>query len=231
VIIILASRYDQAARLLAERWAAHDATLLTAQDLSASGWNFQTPAWGSGQAVAGGRVIANDRITGVLTRLAGIDPAELDHVAPEDAAYIASEMTAFLVAWLSTLSCPVLNRPAPECLCGPTWRTERWIRVAAGLGIPVQFIHRDSRNDSTPGVEHSSAGVTVVGERCFGSVDVSLANHSRRLAASAGVGLMEVRFTSPERDGQLVRVNLCPDVSAAGVGQAVIEYFAGAAVC
>ncbi len=231
MIVVLASRHDQAARSLAERWADHGATLLTAHDLSEAGWIFHAPARGSGQAVAGGRVVANRQITGVLTRLAGVDPGELDHVAPEDAAYVASEMTAFLLAWLSTLACPLLNRPAPESLCGSTWRAERWIRFAAGLGIPVQPVHRDSRDDSSAGCEPFAASVTVVGERCFGAVDSSLADHARRLAAAAGVGLLEVRFTSPGRGGRFMRVNLCPDVSADDIGEAVIEYFEGAAVC
>jgi hypothetical protein len=71
----------------------------------------------------------------------------------------------------------------PERLCGPAWRAERWIQFAAGLGIPVQSIHWDSRADSSAG-ELPSTGVTVVGERCFGSVDVSLVDHARRLAAA-----------------------------------------------
>ena len=225
MIIILASRYDQAARSLAERWAAQGAALLTAPDLSEPGWNFHAPARASGKAVAGGRVVANHEITGVLTRLAGVDPAELDHVAPEDSAYVASEMTAFLLAWLSTLECPILNRPEPECLCGPAWRAERWLRFAAGLGIPVQSVSRDSRNDSSSGFEPSSAGVTVVGEQCFGFVDSSLANHARRLAAAAGVGLLEARFSSPERGGRFVGVNLCPDVSADDIAQSCFRIF------
>jgi hypothetical protein len=231
VIVILASRHDQAARSLADRWAVQGAALLTAQDLSVPGWIFHTPARESGQAVAGGRVLTNQQITGVLTRLAGVDPGELDHVAPEDAAYVASEMTAFLLAWLSTLECPLLNRPAPECLCGPAWRAERWIRLAAGLGIPVQSLRRDSRDDAATAFELSSAAVTVVGDRCLGSVDSSLADHARRLAAAAGVGFVEVQFTSPARGGRFVRVNLCPDISTDDVAAVVFEYFAGTAVC
>ena len=231
MIIILASRYDQAAKSLAERWAARDAALLTPRDLSEAGWNFHVPARASGQAVAGGRVIANHDITGVLTRMVGVDPGELDHVAPEDSAYVASEMTAFLLAWLSTLECPILNRPTPECLCGPAWRAERWIRFAAGLGFPVQSIRQDSRDGSATDFEHSSAGVTVAGERCFGAVDSSLADHARRLAAAAGVGLLEVRFNSPDRDGRFVGINLCPDVSVDDVADAIFEYFQRVAVC
>jgi hypothetical protein len=231
VIILLATRHDQIARSLAERWAAQGAALLTAPDLSEPGWNFHASARASDKAVVGGRVVTNQEITGVLTRLAVVDPDELDHVAPEDSVYIASEMTAFLLAWLSTLECPILNRPAPECLCGPAWCAERWIRFAAGLGIPVQSVRRDSRDDSSPGFEPSSASVTVVGEQCFGFVDSSLANHARRLAVAAGVGLLEIRFTSPERGGRFVSVNLCPDVSADDVAEAALEYFERAAVC
>jgi hypothetical protein len=38
--------------------------------------------------------------------------------------YVAAEFNAFLLAWLSAQSCPVLNRPTASCLSGPNWQPE-----------------------------------------------------------------------------------------------------------
>jgi hypothetical protein len=231
VIIILASRHDELARSLAARWDAHEAVVLTARDLSEPGWRYHAPAFERGQAIAGGRPISNREITGVLTRVPGVYEGELDHVMVDDCAYVASEMNAFLLAWLSGLDCRMLNRPTPECLCGPSWRMERWVRVAARLGIPVEPVRRDSAENSLLDFKDSGAVVTVVGQRCFGDVHSSLVDHARRLAAAAEVDLLDVHFTGAERGHRFVNVNLCPDLSAPEISGAVLDYFRGAGEC
>jgi hypothetical protein len=220
VIIVIASRYDEVAAALAARW---DAALLTPVDLSATGWRYYVAAPELGTAVGGGQRVPNSEIAGVLTRLPVVYEQELDHVDAEDRAYVACEMKAFLLAWLSALRCPVLNRPSPECLCGPAWRTEWWVGLAARLGIPVQPLRRDSTVGFVPDCAPSGAVVTVVGERCFGSVDSSVAEHARRLASAAAVDLLEVRFTGPDYGSRFVQANLCPDLSTPEVADAVLD--------
>jgi hypothetical protein len=229
-MIILASRYDEMASALAARWESDRVALLTPADLSVCGWRYYAGAPQAGVSVANGQLVRNDQIGGVLTRLRRVDGRELDHVEFEDRAYVASEMNAFLLAWVSALKCPVLNRPSPESLCGPEWRLERWVRFAAGLGVPVQPVQRDSAACSMPSVD-SDALVTVVGGRGFGQVDTSLAGHATRIAAAAGIDLLEVRFTGHERDSRFLNVNLMPDLSNSEVADAVLHYFRGATPC
>jgi hypothetical protein len=188
------------------------------------GWRFEMPAAGASMLIAGGRALASSDISGVLTRLSGVYGMELDHVAAEDRSYVSSEMTAFLLAWLSSLTCPVLNRPTPSGICGPNWRIENWIHLAAGLGIPVKGVRRSTSlasSDETPG----GIPVTIVGEQCLGDVHPSLADYARRLAAAAGVDLLEVRYTSAEHDGRLQNVTLWPDVSRPEVADALLNFF------
>ncbi len=220
MIVVVASRYDEMAAALAARW---DAALLTPVDLSAPGWRYFAADPGRGTAVAGDRLISNNQITGVLTRLPSISEQELDHVAAEDRAYVAAEMRAFLLAWLSALPCPVVNRPTPDCLCGPAWRTERWLALAGRLGIPVQPVGRDTTVEFAADWADEGAAVTVVGERCFGSVDSSLADHARRLASAAVVALLEVQFSGPQRGSRLVGVRLCPDLSSPEIADAALR--------
>jgi hypothetical protein len=226
--IVLASRYDKQAALLASRW---DAALLSPVDLSIPGWRYRAPGFDQGSVVAAGREIPNREIRGVLTLLPFVDQRDLEHVHPEDRAYVASEMSAFLLAWLSALRCPVINRPSPECLCGPGWRVEQWLRLALRLGIPVQPIQRDSGAALDTNPLDAGTVVTVVGDRCFCDADPILAANAARLAGAAGVELLEVRFTGPARGDRFVTANVCPDLSAAATADAVMDRFGELVAC
>jgi hypothetical protein len=159
-----------------------------------------------------------------------VPATELDHVTAEDRAYVSSEMTAFLLAWLSSLPCPVLNRPTPSGLCGPGWRIEQWIHLAAGLGIPVKSVRRST---SGTAVDQTQGGisVTIVGRECLGTVDPALADYSRRLATAADVDLLEVRYTSAGPDARLQGVCLWPDVARPEVAGALLHLFESRVPC
>jgi hypothetical protein len=168
MIVILASRHDAPARALAARWADQDAALLTPRGLSAAGWRHHLGSPEDSAAVVGGRTLPVADIKGVVTRLWSVGEADLPHVVPEDREYVAVEMSAFLTSWLSSLECPVLNRPTATCLAGPNWRAEEWTHRAARLGIPVRPVERrsalgDAAQPAPPAEELAS--VTVVGER------------------------------------------------------------------
>ena len=233
MLVIVASRLDTAAHALAERWAAHGATLLTCADLSGAGWRHHLNDPERSKAALGGRVVAIAEISAVLTRSPGVHTKELVHIVPEDRPYVAAEMTAFLVSWLTELRCPVLNRPTATSLLGPGWRLEQWVYVAAQLGIPVSPFHRrvthgsaapSGSGDSLPGARPRSTMVTVVGDRCFGDVDPSLARHARTLADAAGVDLLAVYFSSPDPDAVLLGADLWPALTNDEVIDAVLAY-------
>jgi hypothetical protein len=248
VLVIVASRHDKAAEALVANWAAHghSVSLLTPEDLSVVGWRHYLSSihvgdrgdegestissTSSSSAVVGGVAVALDQITGVLTRLPSIFEQELLHIVPEDRAYIATEMNAFLIAWLSSLKCPVLNRPTPTYLLGPAWRPEQWVYAAAQLGIPVRPVRRQSSmsaNACSPVVEKSSVKVTVVGDRCLGEVEQTLASYARRIADAAQVDLLTVHFSSSESPAEFLGADLWTDISAPDVGDAILEYLSG----
>ena len=125
-----------------------------------------------------GRVVNTDEIEGVVTRLPYVQEDELRVISAEDRPFVASEIHAFLVSWLSSLRCPVLNAPTPACLCGPNWRLEEWLHAAAMLGIPVLSTNHRGGNISlaVPNIMTQTyiAELTVVGPRFFGCVNESL---------------------------------------------------------
>jgi hypothetical protein len=223
VFVILAGNSDVGARKLADRWHSHGALALTVEDFSRRGWRFHLPLPQKSSAVVSRRELALDEITGVLTRLPGISTQELGHIVPGDRGYVAAEMTAFLIAWLSELSCPVINRPTPGCLAGPHWRREQWIRLAARVGVPVADCYRRAAQDGavkypdSPGTE-----VIVAGDDCFGDVHSSLHSYARLIARAAGVELLAVHFTGPEAGSRFLRVNVWPDVTLPHVSDAIL---------
>ncbi len=141
MLVVVASRHDASARNLVSRWASHDAVLLTSADLSVAGWRHYIGAQGALTAVAGGRVVNVAEITGVLTRLPSVVEAELPHIVSDDRSYVAMEMTAFLLSWLSSFTCPVINHPRPGCLIGPNWREAQWFRLVSRIGIPSRTMN------------------------------------------------------------------------------------------
>lgn len=215
MIVIFASRFDDSARSLAARWKNYDASLLTCDDLSVTGWRQFLNHKGTNRAVVSGEVVDVTNIDGVLIRWPGVFAQELVQIAPDDRDYVASEMMAFLFWWFSTLNCPVINKPTPVNLSGPAWRLEQWTHLAAKLGIPV----KPARRHVAPGTvdnepaEPATALVTVVGNCCFGDVDALLLEQSRQLARAAGVSLVKVGFNGPNADSVLTEVNLIPELT------------------
>jgi hypothetical protein len=232
VIVIFASPYDGGASRLAESWASHGAAVLTHRDLSRPGWRHFLPRRHVADAVVDGRHVAVSEISGVLIRWPAVFEQELVEIVQAERTYVASEMTAFLRSWLTQLECPVVNRPSAGSLVGPSWRPERWVHIAARLGIPVRTVRRrvafvdavEQRNDHG---EHAS--VTVVGERCIGPVHPELAAHARRLAQAAGATLLAVHFSTPDAAGSLLSADPMPEIDDE-VGDAILDHLLGRSV-
>jgi hypothetical protein len=135
MLVVVGSRFDPGACEIVRQWTPFGAGLLAAEDLSLPGWRFSPGARGSSQAVIGGRLVHESDIRGVLVRRPQVLAQELAHIAAADREFVAAEMTAFLFAWLSELSCRVLNGPRGLSLCGPAWRPQQWRHAAAQAGL------------------------------------------------------------------------------------------------
>ncbi len=225
VIVIVASPYDVPAHRLSERWAGHGCCLLTSEDLSICGWRYHLSDPLASTAILGGRKVKQSEISGVLTRLPWVWEGELRDIASEDRAYVAGEMSAFLLCWLSDLRCPVVNRPTPSCLNGPAWSREQWTASAAKAGMRIQATRRRTSvalpAEAPPASEMVT--VTVVGKRCLGEADESLLIQAQRLAEAAGTELLGVQFSSAAADATFLQATAYPDVGGNGVNEAVLE--------
>jgi hypothetical protein len=232
-VVVVASRTDAPAQGFVRRYTAQGVYLLTPADLSHRGWYYRVGDIETSMAVIGGQRIAARDLRGVVTRLSVVSEDDLEHIATPDRAYVAAEMQAFLLSWLTALRCPVLNRPAPACLAGPAWRPAQWTQAAARLGLPVTTVveqasfarTRSARGTSRP----QCITVTVVGQRIIGTVDPLLARQARALATAAGVDLLAVRFSSRASGATFVDAHLWPDIATAPIAMAVFDYLHNAA--
>ncbi|HSE59883.1 MAG TPA: hypothetical protein VLA99_14375 [Nitrospiraceae bacterium] len=226
--LVVASSWDAVSRSFAERHLERGVRLLTPRDLSRVGWNCSFGKMGaSSQAVVAGRLLGDREIHGVLTRLSGVNEHELPHIAAGDRTYVAAEMNAFLLAWLTTLPCPVLNRPTPRCLSGRWWRQEEWVRAAGHLGIPILPVHRRVRltHGRRPRAASQPGGttVTLIRRRNLGDADPLLITQARHLAQAAGTDFLAVRFAGPSPGSAFVDATPWPDIADDVIGEAVME--------
>lgn len=231
MIVIVASRYDASARRLKDRWVDEGGVLFTPEDLSVSGWRYQVSDPQNSTAIVGRRQVRQSEIQGVFTRLQWIWEGELVDIVSDDRAYVAAEMSAFLLCWLSGLKCPLLNRPSANCLAGPGWSREQWNLAASKAGMLVPPINRRASlasfsSRSVTADEAPPVSVTVVGDRCLGDVDKTLSVQASRLADIAKMDFLTVQFSSSEADASFADVSTIPDIDSDIIADAVLSYFA-----
>lgn len=229
MIVVLAHDRDAPARRLVETWATHDARLLTPADLSRTGWTHHLGDTGPEVAVVAGQPVSVASVTGVVTRIPGITPDDLSHVVEADRPYVAAEMTAFLTAWLTSLPCPVINRPATSSLMGAPHASEGWAAIAARAGLRLPWTRRVFPAPAEIVWPIEVVTVSVLGDRCFGEVDPALAAQACRLGATANVELLAVMFSHPRADATFLGAHLWPDVASAELAAALLARLAAAA--
>lgn len=217
MLVVVASPRDDAAKALVSRWADQDAALLTPRDLSLAGWRFDPSAPARGGAVVDGRRVPVREIHGVLTRLPSIFPEDLAHIVAADREYVAEEMSAFLLAWLTSLRCPVVNPPVPPSLGGPNWRQIQWRHAAIGAGLRVAEPSAES-----PEMDVQTA--VVAAGKCVGAVG-PLAGQLVHLAASAGVGLVSFRISVSSGVPTFIDADLWPDPCDSGADDVLLTWF------
>ncbi len=182
-----------------------------------------------GRFVLGGRVHAVREIDGVLVRSPTILESELASITPSDRSYVAAEMNAFLVYWLSALDRPVLNRPTPRSLGGPGWYPEHWIHCAASVGLQTvpmtRAVSASGWNEAGWG-DHAGPIVelTILGEQCFGDAEPALVRKARRLAEVSGVDLASFRFDGRAATSRFLMADPFPSLDDEPIALAVLQY-------
>jgi hypothetical protein len=184
VIAVLGSRFDKAARAIVEAWSSADAVLVSAEDVCSPGWSWRLAGPAHGRFVAEGVVRRVADLRGVLVRRPAIAAEELGWVHKRDRVYIAAEVNAFLVAWLASLPCRVLNRPTATSLSGPAWSPLHWQLAAARSGVGWAITGGGGR----------TCDVVVCSPAVLGAKTPRQEEAARRLAEISGADLLGIRF-------------------------------------
>lgn len=224
MLLVLSSIYDQYATAGASLLRAKGAevAVITCHDLAQPGWKLTLED--EPTLVVGGKPVAAKEIQGVVTRISGVTNAELPFMHFEDRDYAASEMQAFLLALLTTLKCPVFNRPQPGCLNGPPWITEQWIACAARAGVVVRPIVRRAYAGGYAITAEQPADrrvVHVVGDDAFGDAPAPVRKAAIAVAKAAGVDLLRAVFDVRGKPPVFLDADPWVDISDKSVAEAI----------
>ncbi|MDQ1748607.1 MAG: hypothetical protein QOD07_2870 [Frankiaceae bacterium] len=161
-----------------------DVVVATPSSLSMAGWTLRSGAPPTVPEALGGAAVR-----AVLVRVVRIRAESLPHVHPEDRAYVAAEMTAFLTAFLAQWPARRVNPVTPGNLMGLARSPEGWLRAVAMDGLATCV--------DPPAAEGSSSAV-VVGAKVFDYGPIvdreERAAITRRIAGAAGSRHLAVQF-------------------------------------
>jgi hypothetical protein len=216
MLLVLGSAVDEQPRLLVEYCmaAGEDAALVTPADLSRPGWRLRCGRPESMRAAVGNRIVGVGEVDAVVTALPWIGPYDLPHIVPGDRDYVAQEMSAFLLAWLRELDCPVLDRPTPTSLTGCGRAALEWAALATALGL-----------DSDPDSSEPTVATTIVGTRAVGDAPPDVGVAARVLAAAGGRSLVTLRFLARE-DAMFISADPRPEVGSEPVATELLTMLA-----
>jgi hypothetical protein len=217
MLLVLGSALDSAPSLLARRWrsAGRDVAVVTPADLSRRGWRLRCGRPAESTAALAQGVLAGPDIAGIVSALAVVSPHELAHIADGDRDYVAQEMSAFLLAWMTELACPVIDRPTALSLAGCGRSPHEWAAIAHQHGLRAD-----------PLWSGDTTGVTVVGGRPIGDDgDGPLASAAVTITAAAARLLVTLRFAAGARAPTVVGADARPEIGDDSVADALLDWF------
>ena len=213
MILVVGSSHDSVATDLVALWP--QAALCSAEDLVSPGWVWRQPAaktW-----IVDRKQISDDHVTGVFVRRASVYAEELMSTHPDDRAYLASEIHAFLVFVLASTSARVVN-PINEGAFGEAaLRPYRWTQLALQLGISLRPLRVTS--ESRRPIRYRTFTVEVVGDEVFGDAPASVRDSARCLAHALEIGWGVFVFDSRKRLVTVTTARRPSDTAAAALGR------------
>jgi hypothetical protein len=201
---------------------------MTPQDLSRSGWLWDSSAPRRQGCVIGGRRHDASEISGILVRATHVDENDIGQITEGERRYVAAEMTAFLIHWMTQIGVPVLNRPGASCLGGPGWHPEHWAVMAGRVGLVARRVRRvvGGGDANATGSDAAPCAMTVVGERAFGAGSPALHRKAIALARLANVQLLRLGFDGAGEDARLLNADQFPLLDDPDVEAAVLTALA-----
>jgi hypothetical protein len=226
IVAILAHSGDPAARMLAGAWPDGSARVLTPATLPA--WGLSWELGHGGISAGGAKPPGSDTpldIGGVVSLLDAVSPTDLPGIAAGDRDYVASEMTAFLSAWLRKVRCPRLNPPSLVSLSGDMhpllWRAHA---LDCGMRAPA-FDAFDGAAPAACEDCEERMSVTLIGHRAIGTLDQAAIALARALAARVRLPMLTAAMRPTPSGYVLEAATARPDVADPDIAAAVVSWF------
>jgi hypothetical protein len=226
MFLVLCSASDTAAH-----WASRglqalglEPLLMVTTEMLSAGMPGKQSASRAGDPIAftlanGCTVSFTDRtVRGVLNRLVSAPFQGVNRLAIAD-----REMSTACLSWLSSLSCPVLNRPTPQGFASRYFHISEWPALARQAGLVVAAnlqVGVDSHEicEFPPRSQARSTRVVVFQNQIFGSLlPEAIRKGCCRLAALSGAPLLGIDFhTSPGELWAFSAATPVPDLMVGG---------------
>lgn len=223
--MVFGSELDDGARDAVLSWSKKDAVLLTPADLFCKGWRTTSGKVDDWSFVASGERYPARSISGIVTMVSRIFAHELFDVEPNDRNYAAAEATAFALFFLSKVPCPVVNRPTANCLTGPNWRPEQWLRACFEAGIRTKESKRTNRVLPQKIDMTGLKSVTVLAGKCLEDTSEGCLSSVLKLASLANVTFLRVCFTQENGQRFFYKAEVVPDLGDRKIRKALGAYF------
>ena len=223
MILVIAEPGDAAALWLSERMRLRaDVGVVTPTQLVCSRsiiHRMSDAGAASRIALVSGPVIDSQHLTGVVNRLSEPPTAHFTHATPADRDYAGQELYAFLLGWLASLSCPVINRPTPSSLAGAWHGPIETEHFAAHCELPLY------RGAPAPSV----TSLFVLRGQMIGPIlNARQRDALLQFAKLWGADLIQIDVTASNGRHELVRAASFADYRLGGDGlvRAVMRVFA-----
>ena len=147
-----------------------------------------------------GRTLRMSAVRGMVNRVTTVPTAHLHAADAGERDYAASELHAFLLGWLASFDCPMLNAPSPESLSGPSHSQLSALHFAAIAGLGCRRTNITAKAPQPP--EHTPMPLLMAHFVLDGQVIGPLLPTATRDAMIAFAGLWGAR---------LVQIQTVPD--------------------
>lgn len=197
MILVLAGAREGAAAGFAEELAPLPAAVLTCADLAVQQSCLRHPGFADSTIRVAGERMPVAAISGVVNALPAVLPEALTVYAEEERDYQAAELRAWLTFFLSSLGCPVVNRPTPLSLTGPVLSPIGWFHLARAAGIPLAPLELDSDEPGDPLADDDAdehVEVVAVGGALVEPSGTPADRHTALLAQRSGLSYLRARY-------------------------------------
>jgi hypothetical protein len=202
MILIIAEPTDVAAHWLRPRLSARlslPVAIVTPTQLVCSrhmSHRLSTRSTSSRFILANGAAVESSALAAVVNRLGALPTDHLARASPRERTYARDELYAFLLGWLASLECPVVNRPEPSFLGGPWYPPREALQMAALAGLPcsAQRLTVDMVEPTSGEAQHS--WFVVDGQTVGPLLPATLRDGLLRFAALWGGRIVQVDFMS-----------------------------------